>query len=185
MMNAKACFLDRDGCLIEEENYLSDPDKVRLCPGVPEALKLLRNAGYLLIVVSNQSGIARGYFTEQDLRAVEQRIDVLLAEHGISLDRSYYCYHHRKGAVAEYAKDCTCRKPEPGMLLQAAKDFSLDLTQCLMIGDKTSDVEAGVRAGCKAQALVRTGHGTEQDLTPFPDAVDAADILTAVRKLLS
>ena len=98
-MTAKACFLDRDGTLIEERNYLADPALVALAPGVTEALRLLRDAGYRLIVASNQSGIARGYFTAEQLNAVEQRVGELLAEHGLSLDANYYCFHHEKGII--------------------------------------------------------------------------------------
>ena len=184
-MTAKACFLDRDGTLIEERNYLADPALVALAPGVPEALRLLRDAGYKLIVVSNQSGIARGYFTAGQLNAVERRIDELLAEHGLALDANYYCFHHEKGIIPEYARACDCRKPKPGLLLQAIRDFSLDPAQCLMIGDKVSDLQAGQAAGCHALALVRSGHGAEQDISGFSGAVDAPDILTAVRTLLS
>ena len=184
-MTEKACFLDRDGTLIEERNYLADPALVALAPGVPEALRLLRDAGYLLIVVSNQSGIARGYFTAEQLKAVEQRVGELLAEHGLSLDANYYCFHHEKGIIPEYARPCDCRKPKPGLLLQAVRDFSLDPARCMMIGDKVSDLQAGQAAGCRALALVRSGHGTEQDLSGFPGAVDAPDILSAVQTLLS
>jgi len=186
-MNAlkKACFLDRDGVLIEDRNYLSDPADVRLCPHVPEALRLLREHGFLLIVVSNQSGIARGYFTVEDLRRVEARIAGLLAEQGVLLDDVFYCFHHVKGVVPEYAVECTCRKPKPGMLLEAARKHGIDLKESLMIGDKVSDIEAGFAAGCRAAALVRSGHGAEQDLSAFPQAADSPDILSAVRKLLT
>ena len=180
----KACFFDRDGVLIEEEHYISDPDKVRLCKYVPDAIRLMRDNGYKIIVVSNQSGIARGYFTREQLRAVEERIGTLLEKENASIDGVYYCFHHKKGSLTEYAIDCECRKPAPGMLLEAARDFHLDLSQSFIIGDKTSDIQAGINAGCRAQALVRTGHGSEQDITPYPDAVDAPDIMTAVKKLL-
>jgi len=184
-MTGKACFLDRDGTLIEERNYLDDPGQVALAPGVPEALRLLRDAGYRLIVISNQSGIARGYFTLEQLKAVERRVGELLAEQGLSLDANYYCFHHEKGVIPEFTRPCDCRKPKPGLLLQAVRDFSLDPAQCLMIGDKVSDLQAGYAAGCRAAALVRSGHGAEQDISGFPGAVDAPDILAAVRRLLS
>lgn len=185
MPNKKACFLDRDGCLIEEENYLSDPAKVRLCPGVPEALRLLEKKGYLRIVVSNQSGIARGYFSRDQLHAVERRINELLAEYGVRIDAWYYCPHHaEKSILPEYALDCGCRKPKPGMLLRAAEDFSLDIKQCVMIGDRITDIQAGRNAGCRAEALVRTGYGASEDLSRVPGVVDAPDILTAVRRLV-
>jgi len=181
----KACFFDRDGVIIEEENYLSSPDKVRLCSGVPEAIKLLRNNGYMIIVVSNQSGIARGFFSENDLQKVEHRLNELLREHDVFVDKYYYCFHHPKGTVKKYAVECKCRKPEPGMLLQAAEEYDLNLKQCFMIGDKISDVEAGLRAGCSSAALVRTGHGSEQKMEYIDHVFDTPDILSAVKKLLN
>lgn len=182
----RACFLDRDGVLITEKNYLADPADVEIQPCAIEAVRLLHRNGFLAIVVSNQSGIARGYFTPDDLKRVERRIDALFAEAGEKIDAWYYCFHHPKGSVPGYARPCSCRKPEPGMLLQAGKDFQIDLTQSFMIGDKTDDLEAGLRAGCKAAALVRTGHGAEQDMTPYRDktnVLDTADVLSAVKSL--
>ena len=119
----KAFFLDRDGVIVEEEHYLSDPAKVRLCPGCIEAFRKIADAGYRIIVTSNQSGIARGYFTFADVAAVERRICDLLVAGGAPLPLAwYYCPHHTKGTVMEYVRDCNCRKPHPGMLLQAAED---------------------------------------------------------------
>ena len=181
----KAFFFDRDGVVIEEENYLADPRKVRLCSGVPQAIRLAREAGYRVVVVSNQSGIARGYLTPDDLKKVSARMDELLRDQGVFIDRTYYCFHHPHGSVKEYAVDCPCRKPKPGMLLQASQELQLDLAASFMIGDRISDLEAGIRAGCRAVALVRTGYGQEQDLTGFPDVCDARDVLDAVRQLLS
>lgn len=180
----KACFLDRDGVLIEEKNYLCDPDGVVLPPEIRETFQYLRERGYKIIVISNQAGIAKGYFKEEQLHAVQQRIDEKLAEIGCKLDGVYYCYHHKSGVVPEYAVDCDCRKPKPGMILRAAKEHDPDLSQCVMIGDRTTDLRAGINAGCRAVALLRTGHGATEDLSDFPDAVDAPDILTAVKKLI-
>ncbi len=182
----KACFFDRDGVLIEEENYLSDPARVRLCAGAAESIRLMRLHGFKIIIVSNQSGIARGYFTEDDLKRVELRLDELLAAENASVDARYYCFHHPKGIIPEYTRECDCRKPAPGMLLTAAAEWNLDLTQSVMFGDKTSDVEAGLRAGCRIAGLVRTGHGGEQKLDGYPPekVIDAPDILSAVRMVL-
>ncbi len=183
----RACFLDRDGVVIEEENYLSDPGRVRLCAGVVQALKDLRAADYLLVVVSNQAGIARGLFSMKALEAVQARVDKLLKAEGIIIDGWYNCPHHPKGTVPEYSKDCECRKPRPGMLLQAAKDLSLKMDRCFMIGDKVSDIEAGFNAGCRSAALVLTGHGKEQNLsaTIMKRAIVADNISGAVEKLLA
>ena len=180
----KACFFDRDGVIIEEADYISDPALVRLCPFAADAIRTMHDAGRLVIVVSNQSGIARGYFTEADLRAVEARMNELLAEAGVKIDAAYYCFHHKKGIVPEYAVDCDCRKPKPGLLLRAAKDLGVDLAASFMIGDKESDLEAGLNAGCRGVALVRTGHGVHQNIEKIPQAVDVGDVLTAAKELL-
>ena len=181
----QACFFDRDGVIIEEADYISDPSLVRLCPFAADAIRAMHDAGRLVIVVSNQSGIARGYFTETDLRAVEARMNELLAEAGVKIDAAYYCFHHKKGIVPEYAIDCDCRKPKPGLLLRAAKDFDIDLAASFMIGDKESDLEAGLNAGCRGVALVRTGHGVHQNIEKIPQAVDVGDVLTAAKELLA
>lgn len=181
----KACFFDRDGVIIEEADYISDPSLVRLCPFAADAIRAMHDAGRLVIVVSNQSGIARGYFTEADLRAVEARMNELLADAGVKIDAAYYCFHHKKGIVPEYAIDCDCRKPKPGMLLRAAKDLDIDLAASFMIGDKESDLEAGLNAGCRGVALVRTGHGVHQNIEKIPQAVDVGDVLTAAKELLA
>ncbi len=184
----KACFLDRDGVVNEEVNYLHEPEKVKLCTGTVEAIKLLRQHGYKVIVISNQSGVARGYFSVEELKSVEARLNELLAEQGVSIDATYYCFHYPEGSIPEYAKDCDCRKPKPGMLLQAAKDFDIDLSSSFMIGDRISDLEAGFNAGCPACALVRSGHGAGQDLSKIKNggtALDTAEIYDAVCKLLA
>ena len=182
----KACFLDRDGVLIEEENYLSDPARARLCDGVVKALARLHASGYLLVVVSNQSGVARGYFTMRAVEAVQSRIAKLLAGRGVVVDAWYNCPHHPEGSVPELAIDCECRKPKPGMLLKAAQDLGIDLKASFMIGDRLSDIEAAFNAGCPAAALVATGHGSEQDLSNpvFKRAVLARNASDAVEQLL-
>lgn len=183
----KACFLDRDGVIIEEENYLSDPAKVRLCAGAVEALKALRAAGFLLIVVSNQAGIARGYYSMKELAAVQARVAELLEAEGARIDAWRNCPHHPKGKVPEHSFDCDCRKPKPGMLLSAAKELDVDLGASFIIGDKLSDVEAGLNAGCVAAALVLSGHGKEQDLSDglLKKAFVAEGILPAAKALIA
>lgn len=182
----KACFFDRDGVLIEEKNYISNPDDVILSDGAADAVRRMKKAGYLVIVISNQSGIARGYFTPEDLACVEKRMNDLLAAEGVTIDGYYYCYHHPKGCVKEYAIDCDCRKPKPGMILQAARDFGIDTAQSFMIGDKVDDLRAGFNAGCRMAALVRTGHGSEQDLGEFSGKViDAAGLSAVIDQLLA
>lgn len=189
-MKRKACFIDRDGVLIEEKNYLSDPSNVVLIPGAVEAVKKLHAAGYLVIMISNQAGIAKGYFKPEDLQAVETKLDELLSLEGIALDGKYHCYHHPQGVVPEYTKVCECRKPAPGMLLRAVADFDLDPAECFMIGDRTSDLEAGFNAGCGAVAQVYTGHGTKEQFENWKKehrikTCEAASICGAVDQLLN
>jgi D-glycero-D-manno-heptose 1,7-bisphosphate phosphatase len=181
----KACFFDRDGVIIEEADYISDPSLVRLCPFAADAIRAMHDAGRLVVIVSNQSGIARGYFTVDDLHKVDARMKELLANEGASVDGAYYCLHHKKGVVPEYTCDCDCRKPKPGLFLQAAKELGIDLAESFMIGDKESDLEAGIDAGCRGVALVRTGHGVHQNIEAIPQAVDVHDVLSAAKELLA
>jgi histidinol-phosphate phosphatase family protein len=154
-----AVFLDRDGTLIKEVDYLNDPDQVELIPGAGEALKALGAAGFSLVLVTNQSGVARGLFNLETLDRIHERLTELLHEAGTSLDGIYTCNHH-----PDFGAPCSCRKPEPGLLLQAAQDLQLDLKRSWMIGDAARDLEAGRRAGTES-LLVRTGKGhiLEQD----------------------
>jgi D-glycero-D-manno-heptose 1,7-bisphosphate phosphatase len=164
-MAQPAIFLDKDGTLIEDVPYNIDPERIRLSPGCAEGLHSLSAAGYPLFVISNQSGVARGYFPEAALAAVEHRLRELLAELGVSLAGFYFCPHHPEGKVAPYARDCSCRKPEAGLLLRAARTHDLDLARSWFIGDILDDVEAGRRAGCRT-VLIDNGHETEWDLRP-------------------
>lgn len=182
----KACFLDRDGVLIVEKNYLNDIGEVELEQGAAEAVRLLNRHGFKVVVVSNQSGVARGYFTESKVQEINRHIHDQLAAEGAVIDGWYYCPHYAKGTVAEYAVKCDCRKPEPGLLLRAAEELDLDLTQSYMIGDKVSDVDVANRAGCRNGILVRTGHAEE--INPEKLATlkyVAANILDAVKLILT
>lgn len=160
----KACFLDRDGVLIEDKHYLSDPKDVVLTLGAGAAVKRLKKAGYLCIVVTNQSGVARGYFTEDDIAGVHKRLDELLGAEGAVLDGYYNCPHHPNGSIDEFSIACDCRKPEPGMLKKAVKDFHINPEESCIVGDKMSDILAGKAIGCKPY-LVLTGHGAEHEKT--------------------
>jgi D-glycero-D-manno-heptose 1,7-bisphosphate phosphatase len=150
-MPNKAIFFDRDGTLIEDPGYLSHPDQVKLLAGVADALIELRGLGYKLIVVSNQSGVARGILSEKVLGQIHDRLDELLARGGARLDRIYYCPYHPDGAVGRYRKESELRKPAPGMLLTAAKDMDLDLAGSWAIGDSGRDIEAGARAAARPE----------------------------------
>ncbi len=148
-MAHKAVFLDRDNTLIEDPGYLNDASKVKLLPGVELALKSMAQAGYRLVVVTNQSAIARGLLTEAGLEQIHAELRRQLAEKGAHLDAIYYCPYHPEGTVEGFALDSDLRKPKPGMLLQAADELDLDLRQSWMVGDSPRDVEAGQRAGCR------------------------------------
>jgi len=160
MSQNKACFLDRDGVIIEEVNYLSSPDQVKVFPEAIEALKLLRDNNYKIIIVTNQAGVARGYFKLTDISLVHDKIDEILSRHNLSIDSYYYCPHHPKGSVPEYSIECNCRKPMPGMLLEAIDDHNINISKSFLIGDKMSDINAGKNVNCPG-ILVKTGHGSE------------------------
>jgi D-glycero-D-manno-heptose 1,7-bisphosphate phosphatase len=144
-----AIFLDRDGTLIHDYPYNGNPSKVELLPEVPIALHALRQNGYRLIVVTNQSGLARARFTFRDLCAVHARLDQLLAVHEVWIDAYYFCPHHVDGVVPRLSRPCRYRKPATGMFERAAAEWSIDLGQSWMIGDLPSDVEAGAKSGCQ------------------------------------
>lgn len=162
----KAVFLDKDGTLIVDVPYNINPALMVLSDHCLTGLARLQNEGYLLVVVSNQAGVARGYFAEPALKAVEQRLKEMLAAAGIHLSGFYYCPHHPDGTVKSLAIQCDCRKPAPGMLLKAAADLHIDLKASWMMGDILNDVEAGNRAGCKS-ILIDNGNETEWELNEF------------------
>lgn len=163
-MTSKAVFLDKDGTLVEDIPYNVDPDLIQLSEGALEGLRLLQKEGYRLIVVTNQSGIARGYFDEQALIPVKKRLQELLLPAGIHLDGFYHCPHHPQGRVPQYAIECSCRKPQPGLIHKAAREHRVDLACSWLVGDILNDVEAGNRAGCRT-VLIDNGNETEWDLT--------------------
>lgn len=154
----RAVFLDRDGTINVEKNYLCKIEDFEFIPGVPGAIKKLKDAGLLVIVVSNQSGIARGYFDEETVRKLHQHIQQELVALGTSIDDFYFCPHHPEQGLGAYKLSCQCRKGNPGLLLQAAREHGIDLPKSYMVGDKLADIEAGQRAGCKT-LLVLTGYG--------------------------
>ncbi len=158
-MKVPAVFLDRDGTIIEDTGYVDSPEKVRLLPGAAEAVKRLSAAGFRIVLVSNQSGVARGILNEGTLQRVHERVAALLGAAGAQLDAYYYCpfLDGAEAVVENYRKDSDLRKPRPGMLLKAAKEHDLELALSWMIGDSPGDVEAGRRAGCKTILIAPNG----------------------------
>lgn len=160
----KTVFLDKDGTLIQDVPYNVDPDKIILCEGAVEGVQNLAAAGYQLFIITNQSGVARGYFPETALVTVEKHLRQLLAAIGVSIAGFYYCPHHPQGIVKEFAIDCDCRKPRTGLLKKAAKENQIDLFQSWLVGDILNDVEAGNLAGCRT-ILINNGNETEWQLS--------------------
>lgn len=185
-MPRKAVFLDKDGTLIQDVPYNVDPEWIRFTPKAVEGLRLLHQAGYQLIVITNQSGVARGYFSEIALVIVEQRLRELLAAIDVPLVGFYYCPHHPDGVVSPYAITCDCRKPQPGLLKRAADEQHLSLSRSWFIGDILHDIEAGRAAGCRT-ILLDNGNETEWQLSPrrLPHHVvsnlwEAAQVITTI-----
>ncbi|MBK5276903.1 MAG: D-glycero-beta-D-manno-heptose 1,7-bisphosphate 7-phosphatase [Desulfuromonadales bacterium] len=180
----RAVFIDRDGTINVEKEYLYRTEDFEFIPGAAEAIRLFNDAGWLVIVVSNQSGVARGYYTEEDVHNLHRHISAQLLQAGAKVDAWFYCPHHPSGR-GSYALPCRCRKPLPGMLLEAAGRFEIDLEASVMIGDKLVDVEAGRAAGCRS-ILVRTGYGSEEEsrcasgTEVFDDLLAAAECLSGL-----
>jgi D-glycero-D-manno-heptose 1,7-bisphosphate phosphatase len=177
----RAVFVDRDGTINVEKEFLYRPEEFQFIPGAPEALMLLNEAGFRVIVVTNQSGIARGYYDEAAVERLHRHVDRELSRFGARVDAYYFCPHHPEQGIGEYLRKCDCRKPMDGMLRRGAAELSVDIKASYMIGDRLADVEAGVRAGCKA-IMIKTGYGaTESAMLPvgipvydsLPDAVRA------------
>lgn len=181
-MSQPALFLDRDGTLVHPRHYPRRPDELMIFENLPRALKVFQAHGWRLVVITNQSGIARGYLSEVDLRAMHSHLAAELGRQGIGLDGVYYCPHHPEGSVAPFNIACECRKPGPAMLLRAAADLGLALGASWFVGDILDDVEAGHRAGCRA-ALVDLGSEpapTSPLRTPDLIGRDTAQALRAI-----
>lgn len=169
-----AVFLDRDGTLIEERGYLDRLDLLTIFPWTADALRLLKRAGYAIVVVTNQSAIARGMIDEAFLDEVHREMSARLARGGAVIDRYYFCPHLADATIERYRAACRCRKPGPGMIEQACREMSLDAGRSVMIGDRWLDVACGRAAGTRT-VLVRTGHGAHEEAAPpgglRPDAI--------------
>jgi D-glycero-D-manno-heptose 1,7-bisphosphate phosphatase len=176
-----AVFLDRDGTINQDTNYLSKPEELRLIPGSAQAIARLNRAGLAVVVVTNQSGLARGYYSQDDLDAVHAELDRMLKSHGASIDAYYHCPHHPEGVVEHLALKCDCRKPEPGMVLRAALELNLRLEGSFMVGDRPGDVTCALAAGLYA---VRVMTGPDLSDEEEPAHHRAPDLAGAVEWIL-
>ncbi len=172
-----AVFVDRDGTLIQEREYLSDPAGVEMVPGAMDAVRALKDGGFAVVLVTNQSGIARGLYTLEDYEAVAARVDEVLREHGAPVDGTYFCPHH-----PEVTGECDCRKPGTGMYQAAARELDLDLARSYYVGDKVTDVLPGIALG-GVTILVRTGYGAEHEAS-VPGDTHVVQNLSAATQLI-
>ena len=168
-----AVFLDRDGTLLEEAGYLDRLERLVFFPYAVDAIRLLNRAGYAVVVITNQSGIARGMYEESFVREAHDAMAATIAAGGAKVDGFYYCPHHPDASIEGYRKDCDCRKPSPGMLVAAAADLALDLGRSFTVGDKWTDVAAGQTKGARG-ILVRTGYGRSSEASPVAGVQPAA-----------
>lgn len=182
-----AIFIDRDGTINEDIGYVSRPDDLIVYPWAAEAIRLINEAGLKVIVITNQSGVARGMYTEETLGLIHDRLRLELARQGARIDAVYYCPHHPRIGDKRYRSECECRKPQPGMLRRAAREHDIDLAESFMIGDKASDINLATAAGVRG-VLVMTGYGhaTLEDLDRWPcaPAIVADNLLEAVKQIL-
>lgn len=178
-LTKKAVFIDKDGTLIPDIPYNVNPELITLSRGAAVGLRLLMSAGFRIVIISNQSGIAHGYFSEDELLKVEDRIVELLRDEQVTIDGFYFCPHHPEGSRPEYSFHCDCRKPAPGMILKASEELDIDPASSWMIGDILDDMEAGKRAGTNT-VLINNGNETEWQMNEYrkPD-FRAADLSEA------
>lgn len=183
MMN-KAIFLDRDGVINQEPpHYAHRPDQVKLIPGSARAINILNKNSFIVTVVTNQAGVAKGYYQEEDVILFNNLMKDKLKRYGAKIDAIYYCPHHVEGKIDRYRIDCDCRKPKPGMLKRAEKDLNIDLKQSFIIGDKQSDINAGKIVGCKT-ILVLTGYGKELKNNDIRSDFIANNLYDAIKYIL-
>lgn len=186
-MMTPAIFIDRDGTLNEDIGYVSAPEQLIIYPYAAQAVRLINESGMKAIIITNQSGIARGLYDEEMLGAIHDLLIEELAREGARIDAVYYCPHHPRIGDERYRKACDCRKPQTGMLVEAARAHSIDLEHSYVIGDKASDINLATNAGARG-ALVMTGYGREtlRNLSAWPcsPAIVADDALEAVKRIL-
>lgn len=179
-----AIFLDRDGTINVDHGYVYEVDRFEFIDGVIDAMRELKEMGFALVLVTNQSGIARGMFTEADFENLTEWMDWSLADRGIDLDGIYYCPHHPEGSVAAFRQACDCRKPQPGMLVSARDFLNIDMASSYMVGDKLEDMQAGAAAMVGTKVLVRTGKPVTEEGETAADWVinSLADLPKAIKQ---
>jgi len=177
-----AVFLDRDGVINKDNGYVSEIDDFEFLEGAIEACIALKEKGYLLVVVTNQSGIARGLFSEEQFHTLTEWMDWSMADRGVDLDGIYYCPHHSEAGIGEFKIECECRKPKPGMLNNAIDDLKIDIENSILVGDKVSDIQAGIAAGVKTNYLVRTGKAITEEGETLATAIfdDLAAVVESI-----
>ncbi|MFC1940600.1 D-glycero-alpha-D-manno-heptose-1,7-bisphosphate 7-phosphatase [Chloroflexota bacterium] len=180
----RAVFLDRDGTIIEDIGYPHERSIIKFLPRVSKAVRLLNESGFKVIIITNQAGVARGYFTEDTVKEINKYIQETLTKERAFIDMIYYCPHHIDGIIEKYRKDCYCRKPNPGMIEQAAREFGIDLEKSFVIGDKSSDIEAGRRAGCRTVLLTTENPSLNDKGTIVISDYTAPDLYEAVKWLV-
>ena len=177
-MTVAAVFLDRDGVINVDSGYVGDWESFVFLPGAIEAMRSLHEAGYALVVVTNQSGIGRGFYTEEDFHVLTERMCKELSQHGVSIAGVYFCPHLPEATLPHYRKTCDCRKPRPGLIHRAAKELDIDLTRSAMVGDKDSDMQAALAAGIPCRYQVISGE-------PHEHCIAVKDLPEACRVLLA
>ncbi len=188
-MKKPAVFLDRDGTINEQMGYINHRDRFVMLPGAAEAIRLLNTNGFLAVVASNQSGVARGYFPPELVREIHVRMEKMLEENGARLDGIFFCPHHPRGSVPEYSVKCDCRKPGTGLIAQACRKLDIDMTRSVVVGDRCQDLEMARRAGLEG-VLVLTGYGRGEREFLLPGssaraAYVAEDLLRAVQWIVN
>lgn len=183
MMKRKTVFLDRDGTINVEKNYLYRPEDFLFIEKAPEAIARLNRLGFQVIVVSNQAGVARGYYTEEDVRRLHSYIQGELKKQGAHIDAFYYCPHHPEAGIGKYRISCRCRKPDVGMFEQACRDFAINVEKSWMIGDNKGDILAGRSFGLQT-IMVRTGYGRELEQSGFLESDYISDDLYCAADLI-
>ena len=176
---APAVFLDRDGTLVEEAGYLDRLERLQFFPYSVDAVRTLNRAGFPVVIVTNQAGVARGIFREDFVAEAHRHITERLERGGARVDGFYYCPHHPEASIERYRLACDCRKPQPGLLHRAASDLNLDLRRSFVIGDRWHDLEAGQAVGARG-VLVRTGYGRTEESSPKAGVVPAAIVDTLI-----